>query len=106
MRTSYHALEEQAQLVAQGSLDLAAYVMRDDAEFLRSIIRQYNLDVVELQEFPGLVARYPWLSLGRVPQGRYDLVQRIPPNDKVVAHINTLVATSPSPKRANRIELL
>jgi len=106
IRTSYHELEEQAQLVAQGSLDLAAYVMRDDAEFLRSIIRQYNLDVVELQEFPGLVARYPWLSLGRVPQGRYDLVQRIPPNDKAVAQINTLVVTSPCAKRANRIELL
>src|SRR6476619_1260841 len=32
LRTSCHELEEQAQLVAQGSLDLAAYVMRDDAE--------------------------------------------------------------------------
>ena len=106
IQTSYHELEEQAQLVAQGSLDLAAYVMRDDAEFLRSIIRQYNLDVVELQEFPGLVARYPWLSLGRVPQGRYDLVQRIPPNDKAVPQINTLVVTSPCATRANRIELL
>ena len=106
IQTSYHELEEQAQLVAQGSLDLAAYVMRDDAEFLRSIIRQYKLDVVELQEFPGLVARYPWLSLGRVPQGRYDLVQRIPPNDKVVPQINTLVVTSPCAKRADRIELL
>src|SRR3974377_2205436 len=106
IETSYHELEEQAQLVAQGSLDLAAYVMRDDAEFLRSIIRQYKLDVVELQEFPGLVARYPWLSLGRVPQGRYDLVQRIPHNDKVGAHINTLVVSSPCAKRADRIELL
>src|SRR3974390_1195660 len=45
IRTSYHGLEEQAQLVARGSLDLAVYVMREDAEFLRSIIRQYNLDV-------------------------------------------------------------
>jgi len=106
IRTSYHELEEQAQLVAQGSLDLAAYVMRDDAEFLRSIIRQYRLDIVDLQDLQGLVGRHPWLSLGRVPQGRYDLVQRIPPNDKVVPQVNTLIVTSPCAKRANRIELL
>ena len=106
IRMSHHQLEEQAQLVAQGSLDLAAYVMRDDAEFLRSIIRQYHLDIVDLQDLPGLVGRHPWLSLGRVPEGRYDLVQRIPPNDKVVPQVNTLIVTSPCAKRANRIKLL
>jgi TRAP-type uncharacterized transport system substrate-binding protein len=106
IRTSYHELEEQAQLVAQGSLDLAAYVMRDDAEFLRMIIRQYRLDIVDLQDLQGLVGRHSWLSLGRVPQGRYDLVQRIPPHDKIVPQVNTLVVTSPCAKRADRIKLL
>lgn len=106
IRTSYHELEEQAQLVARGSLDFAVYVMRDDAEFLRSIIRKYQLDIVDLQDVQGLVGRHPWLSLGRVPQGRYDLVRQIPPNDKVVAQVNTLVVTSPCARRANRIGLL
>ena len=43
---------------------------------------------------------------GRVPEGRYDLVQRIPRNDRVVPQVNTLIVTSPCAKRANRIELL
>jgi TRAP-type uncharacterized transport system substrate-binding protein len=106
IRTSYHELEEQAQLVAQGSLDLAAYVMRDDAEFLRSVIRQYGLDIVDLQDLQGLVGRHSWLSLGHIPEGRYDLVRRIPSGDKAVAQVNTLVVTSPCAKRANRIGLL
>jgi len=106
IRTSYHQLEEQAQLVAQGSLDLAVYVMRDDAEFLRSIIRKYHLDIIDLQDLPGLIGRYPWLILGHIPEGRYDLVQPTPPTDKAVAQINTLVVSSPCTKRANRIELL
>jgi TRAP-type uncharacterized transport system substrate-binding protein len=106
IRTSYHELEEQAQLVAQGSLDLAAYVMRDDAEFLRSIISRYGLDIIDLPDLPGLVGRHPWLGLGRVPQGRYDLVSRIPPHDKLVPQVNTLVVASPCAKRADRIELL
>ena len=80
--------------------------MRDDAEFLRSIIRQYHLDIVDLQDLQGLVGRHPWLSLGRVPEGRYDLVQRIPPKDRVVPQVNTLIVTSPCAKRANRIKLL
>jgi TRAP-type uncharacterized transport system substrate-binding protein len=106
IRTSYHGLEEQAQLVAQGALDLAAYVMRDDAEFLRTIIRQYHLEIVDLQDLQGLVGRHPWLTLGHVPQGRYDLVQRIPPHDKVVPQVNALVASSPCTRRADRFELL
>ena len=80
--------------------------MRDDAEFLRSIIRQYHLNIVDLQDLQGLVGRHPWLSLGRVPEGRYDLVQRIPPKDRVVRQVNTLIVTSPCAKRANRIGLL
>jgi TRAP-type uncharacterized transport system substrate-binding protein len=106
IRTSYHGLDEQAQLVAQGALDFAAYVMRDDAEFLRTIIRQYHLEIVDLQDLQGLVGRHSWLTLGHVPQGRYDLVQRIPPHDKVVPQVNTLIASSPCTRRADRIELL
>ncbi len=58
---SNHELDEQARLVAQGSLDFAAFVMGEDAEFLRSVIRKYNLDIAGLPDMQGLVGRYPWL---------------------------------------------
>jgi TRAP-type uncharacterized transport system substrate-binding protein len=106
IQMSYHELEEQAQLVAQGSLDFAAYVMRDDAEFIQSIIRQYHLDIVDLHDLPALVNRHAWLGLGQIPRGRYDLVQRIPADDKVVPQINTLIVTSSCAKRSTRIRLL
>ena len=32
--------------MAEGKLDLAAFVMQEDAEFLHTIIRQHNLDIV------------------------------------------------------------
>jgi TRAP-type uncharacterized transport system substrate-binding protein len=103
---SYHPLEEQARLVARGDLDVAAFVMRDDAEFLRTIIREYDLDIADLQDLQGLVGRYEWMSLGKVPAGRYDLVRQIPATDKIVPQINTLVAANACAKRADRIELL
>jgi TRAP-type uncharacterized transport system substrate-binding protein len=103
---SHHELPEQAQLVAQGKLDLGAFVMQEDAEFIRTIIRQHNLDIVAPQDLHGLIARYPWLSLGNIPAGRYDLVQPIPASDKQVARLATLVIAGPCAQRADRIALL
>jgi len=97
---------EQAQLVAQGKLDLAAVVIQEDAAFLHAIIGQYGLDIVSPRDLQGLVARYPWLSLGRIPTGRYDLVRPIPAVDKQVARLGTLLVANPCAKRADRIAML
>jgi hypothetical protein len=106
IRLSNHELTGQAKLVAEGKLDLAAFVMQEDAEFLHTIIRQYGLDIVAPQDLQGLVARYPWLSLGHIPAGRYDLVRPIPATDKEVVRLRTLVIASPCAQRADRIALL
>src|SRR5499426_3124915 len=106
VQLSYHELTEQTGLVAQGKLDLAAVVMQEDAEFLHTVIRQDGLDIVSPADLQGLVARYPWLSLGRIPAGRYDLVRPIPAADKQVARLNTLVVANPCARRADRIALL
>src|SRR5262245_54826675 len=106
VRLSGHGLREQAEMVAQSKLDLAAFVMQEDAEFLRTIIRQYGLDIVSPQDLQGLVARYPWLSLGHIPAGRYDLVHPIPAVDRSVVRLKTLVIASPCAQRADRIALL
>jgi TRAP-type uncharacterized transport system substrate-binding protein len=106
IRTSYHELEEQARLVARGDLDIATYVMRNDAAFLREIIGRYDLEIVELRDLKGLTDRYPWLSLGRVPAGRFDLMRQVPATDKLVPQVNTLVLANACAKRAERIELL
>jgi TRAP-type uncharacterized transport system substrate-binding protein len=99
-------LEEQARSVSEGQLDLAAYVIRSDAEFLRTIIRKYNLDIVELRDLPGLVDRYRWLTLGRIPAGRFRLVPPIPEVDRLAPQVNTLIIASPCAKRADRIAFL
>jgi uncharacterized protein len=106
VRLSEHGLAEQAQLVAEDKLDVAAFVMQEDAELLRSIIHQYGLDIVSPQDLQGLIARYPWLSLGQIPAGRYDLVRPIPAANKPIARLATLVIASRCAWRADRIALL
>ena len=103
---SYHPLTEQAEFVAQGKLDIAAMVMQEDAELLRTLIRRHELDIVSPDDLPGLVARHSWLGLGRIPAGLYDLVRHVPPTDRQVARLNTLLVASPCAPRADRIALL
>jgi TRAP-type uncharacterized transport system substrate-binding protein len=103
---SNHGLQEQAQLVAQGKLDLAAMVTQENAEFLHTMISQNGLDIVSPHDLLGLVGRYPWLSLGVIPAGRYDLVRPTPAVDKQVVHLGTLVVAGPCAKRADRVALL
>src|SRR6516162_3667910 len=106
VRLSFHELVEQARLVAQGELDLAAFVMAEDAELLQSIINQYGLDISTFQDLEGLVARHPWLGMGHIQAGRFDLVRPTPEVDKPVVHVNTLVVANSCARRAERVALL
>jgi len=106
IRLLHHELPEQATLVAEKQLDFAAFVMQEDAQFLRTIVRDHDLAILAPEGLQGLVARYPWLSLGTIPAGRYDLVRRIPATDKQVARLGTLVIANQCAQRADRIALL
>lgn len=106
VRLSYHELAEQAALVGQGKLDLAAFVMQEDAGLLRTVIHQYDLDIVGFRDLEGLVARHPWLGLGHIPVGFYDLVRPTPTADKPVARVDTLVVANSCARRAERVALL
>ena len=88
-------------------LDLAAFVMQEDAEFLRTVIRQHGLDIVSPQDLQGLIARYPWLSLGRDPGGSLRLgARRSLQRTNKWRSLATLVIASPCAQRADRIALL
>ena len=106
VRLSYHDLREQAALVAEGQLDLAAFVMDEDAEFLRDIVQKYDLDIVAPRNLEGLLDRHPWLDVGRVAAGRFDVVRPTPPTDRTVARVDTLILASPCARRAERVVLL
>jgi len=103
---SLHGLDEQAALVAQGQLDLAANVMDEDSQFIRTVVREHDLDIVAPRELEGLVKRHAWLSLGRIPAGLYDVALPTPPVDRPVAMVDTLVVANACAGRAERVALL
>jgi len=106
VRFSYHELPDQAALVAQGKLDLAAYVMEEDAKVLHDILRGTDLDIVAPAGLQGLIARYPWLSLGTIAAGRFDLTRPTPASDRQAARLATLVVAGPCARRADPVAML
>ena len=93
-------------MVRDGQLDLAASVMNETAEMVRTLANKYDLEIVAPSDMEGLVARDKWLRLGRIPAGYYDIAKPIPATDKLVAQVDTLVMTNACVHRAERVAFL
>jgi TRAP-type uncharacterized transport system substrate-binding protein len=106
LKRSNHDVEGQARLVRDGQLDLAAFVMNENAELVRTLVNKYDLEIVAPADIEGLVARDKWLRLGRIPAGYYDIAKSIPATDKLVAQVDTLVMTNACVHRAERVAFL
>jgi hypothetical protein len=78
----------------------------EDAEFIRNAIHRYDLDIAAPLGLEGLAKRHPWLELGRIPAGRYDLERPTPSADRLVARVDTLVVANACALRAERVALL
>jgi TRAP-type uncharacterized transport system substrate-binding protein len=106
LKSSNHDLEAQAGLVRDGQLDLAASVMNENAEMVRTLANKYDLEIVAPADIEGLVSRDKWLRLGRIPAGYYDIAKPTPATDKLVAQVDTLVMTNSCVHRAERVAFL
>src|SRR5579871_3638374 len=106
LKPSNHDLEGQAQLVRDGELDLAAFVMNENAEMIRTLTNKYDLEIVSPSDMEGLTTRDKWLRVGRIPAGYYDVAKPIPATDKLVAQVDTLVMTNACVHRAERVAFL
>ncbi len=106
LKPSNHGLEAQAEMVRDGQLDLAAFVMDANAELIRTLATKYDLEIVAPADIEGLVARDKWLRLGKIPAGFYDVSRPTPATDKLVAEVDTLIMTNACVHRAERVAFL
>ncbi len=106
LRPSNHPTGDQAALVRDGGLDLAAYVINENAPVVRDYAKTYDLELVSPADEEGLLTRDKWLRLGRIPAGFFDLNLPSPATDKIVAQVDTLIMTNSCVGRAERIALL
>ena len=84
-------MEEQLLKLERGELDLGAMVIDEDAEQLQRAIRSRNLQILSLPRAPALAYPLPFLREGRIEAGHYDPVRGLPPVDKAVLDVDTLI---------------
>jgi|GEM_PF-482261 len=106
LKPSNHDLEQQAELVRDGQLDIAAFVMNENAEMVRTLVNKYDLEIIAPADMEGLVSRHKWLQLGRIPAGYYDIAKPTPATDRLVAQVDSLIMTNSCVHRAERVAFL
>jgi TRAP-type uncharacterized transport system substrate-binding protein len=91
IKASTHSLVEQLAMVESGELDLAAMVFDTDAQLLVEAVRDRNLQLVDMPGAEALANRLPFARASRIEAGHYDPTRQLPPTDKRVIQIDTLV---------------
>jgi TRAP-type uncharacterized transport system substrate-binding protein len=103
---SYHPLAEQIGLAAEGTLDLAAFVMDEDAALVQAAVRDRGLQIAGFPQADVVARQFRFLRKGRIGAGEYDSVRMLPPVDKEVLRVDTLVLGNGCARRSQVMGLL
>ena len=91
LKVTTHPLDEQLAKLESGELDLGAMVIDADAQLLVEAVRERKLQIVDIADADALAHRLPFARAGRIGAGHYDPIRQLPPTDKQVIQIDTLV---------------
>ena len=85
------SLQEQLELLERGALDLGAMVISEDSALLTQAVRDRKLQMVDIAAAAALAHHLPSARAGTIKAGFFDPVHDLPPTDKRVIQIDTLV---------------
>lgn len=103
---SFHSNPEQLEMAQRGDLDLAVFVMDEDASLMVSAVRDMGLQIAGLPHADVIARRFHFLRHGRIGAGQFDPVRMLPPVDKRVLRVDTLVVGNGCAKRSQVIGLM
>ena len=106
LRLSNHELTEQVELVASGQLDLGVFVMDENAQLMRTAIRERGLQLASFEHLGVIPTRVPFVSVGTIEAGQYDALAVIPQQDHAVLRVDTLVIGNGCASRSEEIGFL
>jgi len=103
---SHHPEAEQLDLAEKGELDLAALVIDEDAALLQAAVRDRGLAMVGFPHADVVARQFRFLRKARIGAGEYDAVRMLPPVDKEVLRVDTLVIGNGCARRSQVMGLL
>lgn len=92
--------------VQAGSLDLAIVVIDEDAELIKNALLVRKLEIAPIAHVDAIARRFPFLRTGRIGAGQYDAVALLPPTDRTVLRVDTLVVVHSCAVRSQKIAML
>jgi len=91
LKVSTHPIAEQLELLVRGDLDLGAMVIERDAAQIVQAVRDRKLQVLDFAGADAVASKLPSARPGIIRAGHYDPVQVVPPTDKRVIDVDTLL---------------
>ncbi len=103
---SNHASGEQLKLLRQGKLDLGVFVISEGSSFIEKAVCEDGMQIASFRQGESVAQRLPFLRTGMIREGLYDPVKNLPPSDKHVLKVDTLIVTNGKVRRSQVIGLL
>lgn len=91
LKLENHGLDEQLALLRSGGLDLAVMVVDEDAAIIRRAVRELGMQIADFDNWDVVARQHSFLWHGRIGAGQYDAVRMLPPGDRRVLRVDTLV---------------
>jgi TRAP-type uncharacterized transport system substrate-binding protein len=91
IKVTTQPLQEQLTMLERGDLDLGAMVIDADAALVVQAVRERKLQIVDIAGADSLAHRLPSARAGLIKAGYYDPVRGLPPTDKRIIQVDTLL---------------
>jgi hypothetical protein len=91
LKISTQTIDEQLDMLEQGTLDLGAMVIDEEAKLLADAVSRRNLQILSFPDAASLTHRLPFTRVGTIEAGQIDYVRKLPPEDKLVLEVDTLI---------------
>jgi hypothetical protein len=103
---SYHATEEQLDLLRKGGLDLGMFVISEYSSFMDRAVRDQGMQIASFRQCESISRRLHFLGSGFVRVGFYDPVKNLPAVDREVLKVDTLIVSNGSASRSEVMGVL
>jgi TRAP-type uncharacterized transport system substrate-binding protein len=99
-----HPLNDALEMARNGRLDFVFVVIDEDTPWLASAMK--DLQIAGIEHMDVLARRLPHFRTGRIGAGQFDAVKVIPPVDKRVLRVDTLVVGNGCASRSATLDLM
>ncbi|HKO93791.1 MAG TPA: hypothetical protein VJU61_21705, partial [Polyangiaceae bacterium] len=100
------AVAEQLGQIERGELDLMLVVMDEDAPWLVQVLRTGRVQMAGFAHLDVVARKLPHFRTGRIGAGQFDPIRLLPPVDKRVLRMDTLVIGNGCASRSTTLDLL